>query len=131
MRHRSPALDGKAWWQGAAVWLLLLSIFTHAVVPAGSPLHRTPGSAFSATTAEVAIAPKRKSADTEQAQPGSGDEGGSQGSGASDDPPAALQAHSAFASPFHASEPRHRLAFASLRADGGAASFSARAPPAL
>ena len=131
MSPQATALDGKAWRQGLAFWLLLLSIFTHAVVPAGAPLHRTPGSAFSATTAEVAIAPERNSAATGQAQPGAGDEGDSKGSGASDDPP--------FTS-FAAGVPSLRLAEAATiswpalptpRLGGGAASFSARAPPSI
>ena len=42
-----------------AFWLLLASILAHALLPVGSPLARTSGSAFSATTAEVALSPSR------------------------------------------------------------------------
>jgi hypothetical protein len=45
MMHRASVHDGKAWRQGLALWFLLLSILTHAVVPAGSPIHRNSGSA--------------------------------------------------------------------------------------
>lgn len=41
-------------------WLVLATIFAHALLPVGSPLVRTSGSAFSATTAEVSLAPSRK-----------------------------------------------------------------------
>lgn len=42
------------------LWLLLVSIAAHAMLPVGSPMVRSKGSAFSATTFEVAITPKRK-----------------------------------------------------------------------
>lgn len=131
MVHQAPAHDGKAWRQGLAFWLLLLSIFTHAIVPAGSPLHRTPGSAFSATTAEVAIAPKRKSSASEPAQAGASDEGDSNGSGAAGDPP--VQSLGAAALPAWSAEPATGpwAAIPSRRAVDGAAAFSARAPPSL
>lgn len=45
-----------------AFWLLLASILAHALLPVGSPLARTSGSAFSATTAEVALSPSREDA---------------------------------------------------------------------
>ena len=42
-----------------ALWLLLLSIITHAFVPADSSLQTAPGSAFSAATTDVAVGPPR------------------------------------------------------------------------
>lgn len=47
-----------------ALWLVLATIFAHALLPAGSPMSRTFGSAFSATTLEVALAPARSEAST-------------------------------------------------------------------
>jgi hypothetical protein len=49
------------------LWVLLASILVHALLPAGSPLVRTTGSAFSATTAEVSLGPSRKDAMSEAA----------------------------------------------------------------
>jgi hypothetical protein len=40
-------------------WLLLVTIFLHALVPIGSPLARTNGSPFSASTIEVSTTPSR------------------------------------------------------------------------
>ncbi len=53
-----PARRNQAWlvW----LWLLLATIATHAVLPSGSPLARTAGSAFSATTIDVTLTPQRK-----------------------------------------------------------------------
>ncbi|MFN3388989.1 MAG: hypothetical protein ACK40O_08650 [Allosphingosinicella sp.] len=42
------------------LWLILATVFAHALLPVGSPLVRTSGSAFSATTADVSLAPSRK-----------------------------------------------------------------------
>lgn len=60
----SLARQGSAWlcW----LWLLVATIAFHAVVPTGSPLVRTSGSAFSATTADVSLAPKRKDGSAQQ-----------------------------------------------------------------
>ena len=43
----------------ALLWLALAIIFTHALVPTGSPLRKSSGSAFNPFTAEVALGPKR------------------------------------------------------------------------
>ena len=129
--HQASVHHGKAWRQGLAFWLLFLSIFTHALVPAGSPLHRTSGSAFSATTTEVAIAPKRKPLSAKEVQSGAGDEGSSEGAGGTDDPLLTLFGGSA--PTFRASDPAQTLwpTVSSRSLDGGAAPFSARAPPSI
>ena len=127
--HRASVDGGMAWRQGLALWFLLLSILTHAVVPTGSPLQRSSGSAFSATTAEVAIAPKRKEAGRERAEAAGGDEGRSEGAGAGD-PPLLLPAAAPFAPSGDA--PRSpSIAGPALPAESGAAAFSARAPPTI
>ena len=41
-------------------WLSLVTVFTHAVLPLGSPLARSAGSAFSAFTADVSLVPSRR-----------------------------------------------------------------------
>lgn len=129
--HQASVHRGKTWRQGLAFWLLFLSIFTHALVPAGSPLHRTSGSAFSATTAEVAIAPKRKPLAAKEVQPGAGDEGSLEGAGGADDPPLPLSGGTPPA--FRPSDPAQTLwpTVSSRSLDGGAAPFSARAPPSV
>ena len=50
----------RAWARPFWLCLMLLTIAFHAVVPYGSPFVRTVGSAFSATTVDVGLAPKRK-----------------------------------------------------------------------
>ena len=42
-----------------AVWLLVLAILTHALLPVAAPWARTNGSAFSASTVEVTTGPSR------------------------------------------------------------------------
>lgn len=42
------------------LWLLLAAIGTHAMLPVGSPLARSSGSAFSAATADVSLGPQRR-----------------------------------------------------------------------
>ena len=44
----------------AWLWLVVASIFVHALLPAGSPLVRTAGSAFSVSTSDVSLPPVRK-----------------------------------------------------------------------
>ena len=46
----------------AALWLLFATIFAHALLPVDSPMSRTFGSAFSATTLDVSLAPVRSEA---------------------------------------------------------------------
>lgn len=52
--------------KASLVWLcaLLSAILAHALLPVGSPLLRSSGSPFSATTFEVSTVPARKSART-------------------------------------------------------------------
>ena len=129
--HRATVPDGKAWRQGLAVWLLLLSIFTHAVVPTGSPLQRTSGSAFSASTAEVAIAPKRKTVRTEQAELSDADAASSEGAGSGDRSPLPVEDESF---PRSGIAREATLVFGTAWVGvpkGGAAPFSARAPPTI
>lgn len=131
MMHRASVHDGKAWRQGLAFWFLLLSIFTHAVVPTGSPLQRISGSAFSATTAEVAIAPKRKTIGTEQAEVGGRVEGSSHGAGTGE-PPSLHLAHESLSPRMAAQGTPPLIGAVSARIPhGGAAPFSARAPPSI
>lgn len=47
------------------LWLLLGTIAAHAMLPVGSPVAQASGSAFSATTLDVALAPKRKASSAE------------------------------------------------------------------
>lgn len=42
------------------LWLSLATVFAHAVLPAGSPLARGQGSAFSIATTDVSLAPSRR-----------------------------------------------------------------------
>ena len=60
-----------------SLWALIVTIFAHALLPTGSALARTPGSAFSASTSDVSLAPSRKAsvAATRQDQPTDGDSG--------------------------------------------------------
>ena len=51
-----------------ALWLILATVFLHALLPVGSPMSRTVGSAFSATTVDVSLAPNRNGASTLIAQ---------------------------------------------------------------
>ena len=60
MADRLTLDRGWARMQMLTLWLLLGSIFAHALIPVGSPLKPTTGSAFSASTLEVALAPGRK-----------------------------------------------------------------------
>jgi len=48
------------------VWLLLATILVHALLPGGSPIRRTSGSAFSAATADVSLGPSRRTGDVTQ-----------------------------------------------------------------
>lgn len=50
----------RAWARPFWLCVLLVTIAFHAFVPYGSPLVRTQGSAFSATTSDVGVTPKRK-----------------------------------------------------------------------
>ncbi|WP_129792928.1 hypothetical protein [Sphingosinicella sp. CPCC 101087] len=45
----------------ACLWLALATVLAHAVIPIGSPIARQSGSAFSISTSDVALTPKRNS----------------------------------------------------------------------
>lgn len=42
------------------LWLTVATVLAHALVPVGSPLARAAGSAFSASTTDVAVKPGKK-----------------------------------------------------------------------
>jgi hypothetical protein len=44
----------------ACLWLALATVLAHAVIPIGSPIARQSGSAFSMSTSDVALTPKRR-----------------------------------------------------------------------
>lgn len=75
--------------KGFVVWigLILSAILVHALLPVGSPLQRSTGSPFSATTVEVSIAPSRKNAqlEAEDASEASGASAKSDNASADDD----------------------------------------------
>lgn len=129
MMRSVASLDRELRVQVLPFWLLLLSIFTHAILPAESPLQRVSGSAFSVSTAEVSLAPQRKSRTVEQAPLSAGDDEKLESAGGGSDPPfdaAATGAPVRFdirrPSPAGVAQP----AGATAR---GAAPFQARAPP--
>ena len=126
--HRASAHHGKAWRQGLASWFLLLSILAHAVLPTGSPVQGTSGAAFSATAAEVAIAPE--TAEFRQTEPSGADAPGADGGGGGDQPsPLPARHHSPGEA---ASRPAPVAAPPSAGGSGGgAAPYSAQAPPAI
>lgn len=68
MASRASSRDDKAWPGALAVWLLLLTILTHAVAPSGLPVQRITGSAFSPWTVEVSLAPARQAVAERQSQ---------------------------------------------------------------
>lgn len=53
------ALAPRTWLYLACLWLSIATALGHAVAPVGSPLARTAGSAFSASTTDVALAAPR------------------------------------------------------------------------
>jgi hypothetical protein len=131
MTKRSTSPGREARIHGTALWLLLLSIVTHAFLPAAAAAQKSvPGSAFSAGTSEVSLASRRAPLPSRLAQLRSGDDEGSAAGGGADD---ALVAEAPLppALPLPAGGGPVRLPLSSLPADGGAASFAARAPPAL
>lgn len=70
----------------ASLWLLLAAILTHALIPSESPLARTTGSAFSATTLDVSLAPRKGE---QPSRIGNADAGRSDGVADGGDPSAA------------------------------------------
>ena len=55
-----PARRTWGWAYLACLWLSLATVFAHAVLPAGSPIMRGQGSAFSFATTDVSLAPSRR-----------------------------------------------------------------------
>ena len=53
------ALVPRTWLYLACLWLSIATALGHAVVPAGSPLAKGSGSAFSVSTTDVALGPAR------------------------------------------------------------------------
>ena len=110
------------------LWLLLASILFHALIPVGSPLEPTTGSAFSASTVEVALAPGRKPQLDKQVQlkAGEGDarwlDAGSRDAAILPQLPAPVPAAHDRTLP----APPRVIAFVDR---AGAASFQPRAPP--
>lgn len=109
------------------LWLILVTVFAHALLPVGSPLVRTSGSAFSATTADVSLAPSRKdkAAVSDEQHPSSAEDGSSD----EDDPdPNLMRAASEGAPAAAHAGPPAAPASPSLRA-ASFRLFEARAPP--
>lgn len=112
-----------------ALWLILAAIFAHALLPVGSPMARIPGSAFSAATIDVALAPSRGGAAAFQAPKLNGPEPGlggfdPTGSPAAIPPAVALGSESALAAaPAPPSAPDLRSASVRTRP------YAPRAPP--
>ena len=50
------AFAPRTWLYLACLWLSIATALGHAIAPVGSPLARTAGSAFSASTTDVALA---------------------------------------------------------------------------
>jgi hypothetical protein len=111
-------------------WLLLAAIFAHALLPVGSPLFRSNGSAFSASTVDVSLAPSRKDRPSEAKR----DEDAAKADFASGGPakwasPAAEATQSSTASRADASRQPFHADIAGVMARGEARPFQARAPP--
>lgn len=111
-----------------AMWLLIAAIVVHAFLPLGSPLQRGSGSAFSASTSDVATRPRRQSdrlgaeascrTDHEDVAAGAGD--------GQCDPFVATASASASAEPAAAAPFRDTP---DLVPGAGAPTYRARAPP--
>ena len=57
---QAPARGTRAF--ALSLWILLATILGHALMPVGSPMARAAGSAFSASTADVALGTSRREA---------------------------------------------------------------------
>ena len=123
----APLRDG-ALLRGLTLWFLLLSIFTHALVPMGAPLQRITGSAFSASTADVSLAPSRQSLAKQLALAKASDDQAPDGAGL-DDPTVALPSQVAVFAAHHHRSTARAMVHPALASDGGAAAFEPRAPP--
>lgn len=130
MTRGEPLPDDRLRSRALAAWLLLLSIFTHAFVPLGAPVQAASGSAFSASTAEVSLAPRRMSLPGKgQAQLKGKEDGGS--AGAAGVPPPFPPAYAPALQPPVSTDLEAPFYAAPVRAPAPSASpFSARAPPA-
>lgn len=82
----------------AAVWLLLAAIFAHALLPAGEPMSRVSGSAFSAATSDVTLLPTRTATAAFIGSNDGGSSAGTDGSGGPGQYPASVDPSSAFSS---------------------------------
>lgn len=71
----------RTWLYLACLWLSIATALGHAVAPVGSPLTRTSGSAFSASTTDVALGPSRLGAATARPSLATDDNDGSAASG--------------------------------------------------
>ena len=130
MGRMRAIVDGKAGGRTLALWLLLLSIFTHALVPAEAALDRARGSAFSAATDDVSLAPVRKAAGDDRVVLRARDRDSSEGA-APPGPAILAAAVSALPPPAVAHTPAIAPAASVVPGGGGAASFQARAPPSI
>lgn len=109
------------------LWLTAATVLAHALVPVGSPLTRTAGSAFSASTTDVAVRPGKKRAPSEAAceTRSAGDEGcASEGASAP-----ALVAQLANPAPPHGSSSGFSRTESTTAPSSQAFAFRARAPP--
>lgn len=121
MHQRQTATAQAAQWKRqhpplAALWLILAAIFAHALLPVGSPMARTLGSAFSATTLDVSLAPRGETL-TLLIQKGAGSSAGLAGPDPALSPAAVLSAPSGLS------------AVARTSAPAGPASPELRQPP--
>ncbi len=111
-------------------WLLLLSMFAQAVVPAAATPLRTPGGVFSSGAADSALAPALSSAKKRTQLRAATDDGG-QSLFLDFDGPIGLVASAAALSPVSASGSLPWTAFAVFIPRPGLTPFAARAPPTL
>ena len=61
-REEPLAVTRRSWPQYFALWVLLASIFAHALVPTSPSLAKRPGSAFRADTVDVSLRPNKATA---------------------------------------------------------------------
>ena len=115
---------------GLSMWLLLLSILAHALVPTGSRVELVAGSAFSASTAEVSLGPTRTSLGERDARLRSAGDGALDGAGSADPLLAPTSRQPLHAPPVPIAKhfrPEERTEVP----DQGAGAFDARAPPSF
>ena len=110
------------------LWLSIAMVLGHALAPVGSPVARTKGSAFSASTSDVSLGPSRAglTAKIKRAQDGTGD-----GAAGSDERPAPFPAPAGPPAPAarHDDAPVFRIASAAAPSGAAPRPFDARAPP--